>query len=161
MIAKPNSVFFMDCIEEAKRKFEAFKTEIDFSVYYDLERFDAKTYEDLVKTTTGIYMVSDMFKAYTTNHKCSIAILNSMLFQPPPSYYSPDIMTKHMSSNWWGKEEVNLAEHLFKQKYAGVEAKNLDSFVNEFYSRGKLEGLVSDEDFDFYTNYREGIDETI
>ncbi len=161
MIAKPNSVFFMDCIEESKRKFESFKTEIDFSVYHNFEQFDTKAYEDLVKTTTGIYMVSDMFKAYTVNRKCTIAVLNSMLFQPPPSYYSPDIITKHMCSNWWGQEEVNLAEHLFKEKYAGVDVENLDAFVNKFYSRGKLEGLVSAEDFDFYTNYREGIDETI
>lgn len=151
MAAQPQSQFFIECMEESKKQMADFKHHIDFSKHFDLENFQQKDYTEFVANTTGIYMVSKMFMEM--RDKINIGVLNSMIFQPPPSYYDENLMTKHMCSNWWGKEEIALAQHLYNNKYDGVSAENFDKFVNVFYSRGKLQGLVSVEDFDFYTNY--------
>ncbi len=153
MISKPNCSFFVECMEETKKQFLNFKNDIDFSKHLNITEFDHKAYTSFIGNTTGIYMVSNIYEKLKNNPSLKIGILNSMLFQPPPSYYDTNLMTKHMCSNWWGNEEIELAEHLFETKYDDVEAKTRDDFVGVFYSRGKLEGLVSIEDFDFYTNY--------
>jgi hypothetical protein len=150
MISVAGSEFFLECMKDTQKNFYTYKNTVDFSLNELNPEFQTK-YSDMVTNTTGIYMVSKLFEKI--RDRINVGVLNADLFQPPPSYYDKNLFTKHMCSNWWGREEYELAKQLYVDKYNGVETKNLEDFVDVFYSKGKLQGRVDIKNFDFYTNY--------
>lgn len=125
MISSKDNDFMFLCMDECVNNF--YNIDINSNI------------GDYVKDISGPYHVAKCYNMYLEK----IKLLDIDRFNPPLHKYDENIVTKHMLSGLWGKEVIELANQIKKEKSFS------EIFIADYLERRDIDL----NNFDFYKNY--------
>lgn len=137
--SKPNHPFWIDCMNEVQTRYNETKrfrkkNLEDIKIISSDKQYGLKFRPHLIFHLTGTNLISSVYRAM--KHKYNIKTLSGRLFNNNDTSYFPEIITRHIHTGVWGKENQDIIEN----------DKSLISLLRN----------IPIDTFDFYLDYSNG-----